>query len=70
VDLGQFVAAGIVERCRPHLFEQLLDHGADPHHLGGLLHQVGQRLPVASVVGSRGVAADDLDVVVVVVQRH
>ena len=41
VDLAQPVAAGFVERCGPDLFEQLLDHRADPHHLGGLLDQIG-----------------------------
>ena len=31
--------AGLVERGRPHLLQQLLDHAADPHHLGRLLDQ-------------------------------
>ena len=43
VDLAQPGAAGVVQRCGPHLLEQLLDHGADPHHLGRLLDQVGDR---------------------------
>src|SRR5271166_1204814 len=42
VNLAQPVAAGLIERCRAHLLEELLDHGADPHHLGRLLDQVGQ----------------------------
>ena len=59
-------SARVVERRGLHLFEQLLDHGADPHHLGGLLDKVGDRaLPV--VVGCRiGVEArEHFDVVVV-----
>ena len=70
VDLAQPVAAGVVERCGPHLLEQLLDHGADAHHLRRLLDEVGQRLGVAVLVGSVGIAADDLDVVVVGVGSH
>ena len=71
VDLAQPAAAGVVERCRAHLFEQLLDHGADPHHLGRLLDEVGHDLPSASSPRvDRPVAADDLDVVVVGVRTH
>ena len=66
VDLAQPVAAGVVERCGPHLLEQLLDHRADPHHLRRLLDQIGQRLAVGVLVGPAcGIAADDFDVVVV-----
>ena len=32
--------AGLVERRAAHLLEQLLDHAADPHHLGRLLDQL------------------------------
>ena len=53
VDLAQPATAGLVERRRPHLFEELFDHGADPHHLGRLLDQVGDR----PVVGRRSCAA-------------
>ena len=64
----------VVEWRRAHLLEQLFDHGADPHHLGRLLDQVGQR-PVIGVFGINvpggrhqpGIdAADDLDIVVIV----
>ena len=34
VDLGQALAAGLVEGAGAHLLEQLLDHRADAHHLG------------------------------------
>jgi hypothetical protein len=65
VDLAQPVAAGFVERCRAHFLEQLLDHGADAHHLGGLLDQVGQgaliRVVVAHRHEARIAAPDDLD---------
>ncbi len=54
VDVAQPVAAGVVERCGPHLLQQLLDHGADPHHLRRLLDEIGQRLDVAVLVGSAG----------------
>ncbi len=50
VDLAQPVAAGVVQRSGPHLLEQLLDHRADPHHLRGLLDEVGQRLAVGVVL--------------------
>src|SRR5215217_2824673 len=71
VDLPQPVAAGVVERCGPNFLQQLLDHRADPHHLGGLLDEVGQRLAAAVLLGLyRPVAADDLDVVVVSVRSH
>src|SRR5580693_5810182 len=74
VDLAQPVAGGVVERGRPYLLEQLFDHGADPHHLGRLLDEVGQR-PVIGVVILRGrhqprvKATDDFDVVVVAVTQ-
>ena len=71
VDLAQPVAARVVERRRPHLFEQLLDHRADPHHLRRLLDQIGQRLAVGVIPDHRArIAADDLDVVVVGVGCH
>ncbi len=54
VDLAQPVAAGVVERCGAHFLEQLFDHGADPHHLGGLLDQVGQGALVGVVARRRG----------------
>ena len=31
------------QRCAAHLFQQLLDHRPDAHHLAGLLDQVGDR---------------------------
>ena len=75
VDFAQPVAAGFVERRGAHFFEQLLDHGPDSHHLGGLLDQVGQGtfvgvigVPVVRVAqchDPRIDAADDLDAVVV-----
>ena len=71
MDLAQPVAAGVVQRRRAHLFEQLLDHGADPHHLRRLLDQIGQRFAVGVILVHRArIAADDLDVVVVVVGCH
>src|SRR5581483_3693148 len=42
VDLAQAVAGGLVQRCRADLLEQLLDHRADAHDLGRLLHHVGE----------------------------
>ena len=50
MDLTQPAAARVVQRCGPDFFEQLLDHGADPHHLGGLLDQVGDRALVLVVL--------------------
>ena len=46
VDLPQPLAAGVVERCGPHLVEQLLHHRADPHDLGRLVDRLslGRRL--------------------------
>jgi len=41
VDVLQADAAGLVQRCGADLLKELLDHRADPHHLGGLLHHVG-----------------------------
>jgi hypothetical protein len=48
MDGPQPLAAGVVQRRRLHLVEQLADHVADPHHLGRLLDHVGHRprLPV------------------------
>ena len=51
VDLAQPRPAGLVERRRADLFEQLLDHRADPHHLGRLLDLIGERAGVVTVVG-------------------
>ena len=51
VDLLEPVAAGVVERCRAHLLEELLDHGADAHDLGGLLDHVGERFAPSRVRG-------------------
>ena len=52
VDVAQPVAAGLVQRRRPDLLEQLLDHRADPHDLGRLLDHLadGERAVVAVVV--------------------
>ena len=41
VDVPEPLAAGLVERGRAHLVEQLLDHRADPHHLRRLLDRLG-----------------------------
>src|SRR5690606_14049609 len=41
VDVAQAGAARLVERSGLHLLEELADHRADPHHLRGLLHQLG-----------------------------
>ena len=51
VDFARPFAAGLVERGGAHLFEQLLDHRPDAHHLGRLLDQVGQ----GTFVGVTGV---------------
>ena len=40
VDVAQAVSRRLVERCGLHLLEQLLDHRADAHHLGRLLHEL------------------------------
>src|SRR5688500_13702790 len=45
VDLAEPGTAGIVERRGLHLLEQLADHAADAHDLGGLLDEIGQRAP-------------------------
>ena len=37
VDLAQPLTARFVQRSGPDLLQKLLDHRADPHHLGGLL---------------------------------
>src|SRR5271157_6382514 len=73
VDLAQPVTAGVVQRGGAHLLEQLLDHRADPHHLGRLLDKVGHRgLVVGGVLLAAGTAGavDDLDVVVVGAGTH
>ena len=55
VDLLQALAARLVERRRLHLLEQLPDHAADPHHLGGLLDQLGDvALLVVVLAGGLG----------------
>jgi hypothetical protein len=41
VDLLEPLPAGVVERRRTHLFEQLLDHVADAHDLCRLLDEPG-----------------------------
>ena len=56
VDLLEPGAAGVVERSRAHLFEQLLDHGADAHDLRRLLdhpRQLGMRIVARLSVGPR-----------------
>ena len=58
VDLLEPLAAGLVERRRLHLLEQLADHAADPHHLRRLLDQVGdvrapRRRPAVAAAGRR-----------------
>src|SRR4051812_35531364 len=50
VDLLEPVAAGVVERSRLHLFEELPDHAADAHHLRRLLDQVGELAEVVRVL--------------------
>ena len=49
--LGEPGAARLVERGGAHLLEQLLDHAADPHHLGRLLDHLGR---VAALVRAAG----------------
>ena len=44
VDGLQPLPAGLVQRSRLHLVQQLPDHVADPHHLCRLLDHVGHRL--------------------------
>ena len=56
MDLGEPPPRGLVERRRAHLLQQLLDHRADPHHLGRLLDQVGDRPLAGVVVVGRAVA--------------
>src|SRR5579875_3006272 len=51
VDLAEPGAAGVVEWSRADLFEQLLDHRADPHHLRRLLDHVGKRAGLLGGVG-------------------
>jgi len=40
VDVLQADAAGFIQGRGAYLLEELFDHRADPHHLGGLLHHV------------------------------
>ena len=40
---------GVVERRRPDFFQQLFDHTADPHDLGGLLNVLGGATPPSAV---------------------
>ncbi len=51
VDLPEPVAAGLVERRRADLLQQLLDHAADPHDLGRLLDQAGRVLALGAGLG-------------------
>src|SRR5580765_1721040 len=57
VDLGEPGATLVVEWRAADLFEELLDHRADPHHLGRLLDEVGGVVrapgPVVVVSGVR-----------------
>jgi hypothetical protein len=48
VDLLEPLAGRAVEVGLAHLVEQLLDHGADPHDLGRLLHRLAPLLASAS----------------------
>ena len=41
VDFGQPGPGRVIQRRALHLVQQLLDHGADAHDLGRLVHQVG-----------------------------
>jgi len=50
VDLLEPSAAGLVQRSGLDLLQQLPDHPADPHDLGGLLHHLGDR-PVLALTG-------------------
>jgi hypothetical protein len=40
VDGREATPRGIIQRSGLDLFQELLHHGADPHDLGGLVHQV------------------------------
>ena len=57
VDLAQAHPALLVERRRPHLVEQRLDHGADAQHLGRLVDRLGRPLRCLAV---RPGASEDL----------
>ncbi|HEY7046396.1 MAG TPA: hypothetical protein VH373_04195 [Jatrophihabitantaceae bacterium] len=52
MDFTQALAAGFVQRSGPNLLQQLLDHGADPHHLRGLLDHGRNLVTVVSSVGA------------------
>ena len=54
VDVAQPAAAAVVQRRRPDLLQQLLDHGADAHHLVGLRHHVGDRVALALAACAAG----------------
>jgi hypothetical protein len=63
VDVAQPVAAGVVQRRRPDLLEQLLDHRADPHDLGRLLdHLADGGRPVSVLALGHREGADRLPV--------
>ena len=61
VDLAQPVARGLVERRRPYLLEQLLDHRADAHDLGRLLDHVGEVALVVVLLQRLAVGRDEED---------
>lgn len=54
VDLAHTVAAGVVQRRGADLFQQLLDHRADAHHLGGFFDEVAERLFLSGLVVGAG----------------
>jgi hypothetical protein len=58
VDLLQPRPALLVERRRLDLLKELPDHRADPHHLGRLLHHLGNRPLARAAIGFISAAAD------------
>ena len=54
MDLLEPGTALLVNRRGAHLFEQLADHAADPHHLGRLLDHLGDRTLAGLLVVASG----------------
>jgi hypothetical protein len=54
VDRAQPGPSAFVERRRPDLFEQLLDHRADAHDLGRLLHHRGHFFETLAALAALG----------------
>ena len=54
VDFGQSGPGRVIQWGAAHLFQQLANHGSDPHHLGRFVNQIGK---FGAAAGPRSVGA-------------